>query len=397
MKTISTAYSAHLQSEVTTIATCWKATLQNGKVLGFSSHTSDIVFGGVTYQAAAGFTPSTIAGNSTLAVDNLEVVGLLDSAVITEADLQAGLWDYAAVEIFEVNYADLTMGSMKLIKGNLGEVKIGRQQFSAELRGLSQKLQQVIGQIYSPSCRADLGDAKCGINLASYTVTGTVGSVSADNRAIFDAARTEPGPPGGKAITGISIAQQAVVSCPGHTFSAGSLVILSDILGVVQVGSYDTASPVVFHPGSGATLNGRIYTLLSVGAGTFTIDVDTRLYNSDPTVGQSDPSLIYSSYISGGNATPATAAGTFDYGKITFTSGLNNGLSMEVKSSVPGQIVLQLPMPYQIAAGDTYSLSQGCNKDFVTGCKNKFNNVVNFRGEPHVPGNDVLMKQGGLN
>ncbi len=36
-------------------------------------------------------------------------------------------------------------------------------------------------------------------------------------------------------------------------------------------------------------------------------------------------------------------------------------------------------------AGDKYSILAGCNKTFPT-CKSKFNNTVNFRGEPYIPG-----------
>jgi uncharacterized phage protein (TIGR02218 family) len=81
------------------------------------------------------------------------------------------------------------------------------------------------------------------------------------------------------------------------------------------------------------------------------------------------------------------ATGTFNYGKLTWTTGSNNGVSMEVKNwDNPSQTFsLWLPMPNAIQAGDTYSVYPGCDKRFTT-CQTTFNNTVNFGGFPYVPG-----------
>jgi len=190
MKAASAALQTHLAGEVTTICTCWKATLKNGTVYGFTNHDVDLVFEGVTYQAAAGFTPSDIQSNSNLAVPGLDVEGLLSAESITEADLMAGLWDFAEVTIFLLNWADLTQGSVALARGKLGEVSLRRSRFVAELRGLAQAFSTQIGELYSPSCRASLGDTRCKVNLASYTFSGSVTSVTGRD-AFADSARTE--------------------------------------------------------------------------------------------------------------------------------------------------------------------------------------------------------------
>lgn len=83
--------------------------------------------------------------------------------------------------------------------------------------------------------------------------------------------------------------------------------------------------------------------------------------------------------------------GYFAGGKITFTSGANSGLSMEVKAFAEGQFTLVLPMPHDIAAGDDYVAVAGCDKNFATCCE-RFNNALNFRGEPHVPGMDRMLE-----
>lgn len=284
MKTgIGASLLAHYALDTTTLATCWKVTRVDAQVFGFTSAAQDLLLSGVTYAAATGFTPTNIETNAALSVDNLEVNSVLDASAVTEADLLAGVWDYATVEIFEVNWADLTMGVNQLRKGHLGEVRVGRSEFFAELRGLAQALQQEIGRLLMPACPYDLGDASCGVTLASYTVTGTL-AAAADNANFTDSARAE-------------------------------------------------------------------------------------------------------------------ATDYFTYGKITWTGGLNNGLSMEVKAFTTGGVfALQLPMPYTVAIGDTYSVSAGCNKllklddaSYGGDCKVKFNNVVNFGGFAELPGVDRMV------
>ncbi len=393
MRACSAAFKAHLAAEVQTLATCWKATLRNGTVFGFTDHTRDIVFDGQTYESSTGYTPSAIDTSAALNVDNMEVEAIMTSDAISEADLIAGLWDYAEVEVFWVNWADLTMGRMILKSGTLGEITIKKKTFVAEIRGLTQNFTNVLGEMSSPTCRVKrFGDARCKKSLAALTVTGTVDTTDPTARVIFDAARVEAGPTGGKTITGISRARYAVVSCTAHGFAQNDIITLSDIVGVVQDGATDDTG--IYQEGTHAPLNGSLVTVTSTTTNTFTIDVDTRLYNVDITLGQSEASQVYTDYISGGLAMPQGLASIYDYGMVTFTSGENNGLSMEVKAYVPGTIVLQLPMPYEIAAGDTYSLVQGCDRSFVT-CRDRHDNAVNFRGEPHLPGQDKLYQFGG--
>jgi uncharacterized phage protein (TIGR02218 family) len=124
-------------------------------------------------------------------VDNLEVDGFLASPLITDYDINRGRWDYAAIEIFEVNYADLTMGKNIVRSGTLGRVTAGRSQFKTELRGLSQAYSRRIVRLVTQECTANLGDARCKIDLAPWTVTGSVAHVE-DNRIVTVSGRTEP-------------------------------------------------------------------------------------------------------------------------------------------------------------------------------------------------------------
>jgi uncharacterized phage protein (TIGR02218 family) len=82
----------------------------------------------------------------------------------------------------------------------------------------------------------------------------------------------------------------------------------------------------------------------------------------------------------------------FSEGVLTFTSGENDGLSQKVKvyeaSSVGTSFFFSLPFPFPIGTGDTYSVIAGCRKRLEEDCRDKFDNVLNFQGEPHLPGID---------
>lgn len=83
--------------------------------------------------------------------------------------------------------------------------------------------------------------------------------------------------------------------------------------------------------------------------------------------------------------------GYFNLGKLTWTSGDNNGLISLVKNSLlaNGRISLQLRSPYDIQTSDTFTVVRGCPHTFEF-CKS-LSNQANFRGFPTIPGNDALI------
>lgn len=261
----------------TTLAWCWKVSRRDGAVFGFTSVDTALLFQGVQYEAATGITPSAIAGNADLAVRNLEAAGMLDSASITEADVVAGVWDGAAVEIFEVDYTDLAAGRTLLAVGTLGNLSTGRISFTAEIRGLAQAVQQPYGEVVQAGCRARFGDERCKFDVESLRVGFTV-----------------------------------------------------------------------------LALAGR--------RGFQTNDLDAD----------------------------------FIGGEVTWVTGLNAGLRMEIREASLTTALLVLPMPYAVAPGDTGTAIPGCLKRRDEDCLAHYNNVINFRGEPDLPGNDKVLGAGGL-
>lgn len=185
MKSLSPAFQAHLDSGTTTLCHCWRLERRDGTVFGFTDHDRDLSFSGTLFEAAAGFTASAVSSSSGLAVDNLDVVGALNSSRLEDGDLAAGLYDDAEIEIWRVNW-QAPEQRVLLRKGNLGEIQRGAQGFTAEVRGLSHRLNQPTGRLYQYACDADVGDTRCGISLAHgvFTGSGTVTAVT-DNREIM--------------------------------------------------------------------------------------------------------------------------------------------------------------------------------------------------------------------
>ena len=162
-KIITPAMRAHLDEETTRLGAIWRITRKDGAQFFFTDHDRDIVFGGEIYRAHAGFERTAIRSDAGFAVDNLDLVGVFAEGGIIEDEVRAGLFDAAEIAISFVNWQDPDgHGEIRLRRGTLGETRLTPQgYFHAELRGLSQPLAQSTLEVFSPNCRADLGDHRC--------------------------------------------------------------------------------------------------------------------------------------------------------------------------------------------------------------------------------------------
>lgn len=276
MRTVPATLKAHLAGDATTTCHAWRVTRRDGAVMGFTEHDHDLQFDDTVFLAASGFEASDWESSSGLAASAGEVAGALTSEAIAEADVAAGKYDGARVEIFLVNWAEPSQ-HLRLRVAEIGEVTRSEGFFRAELRGLAHKLDESRGRIYSRRCDARFGDSRCGKNVASadWRATGSVDEADADRM---------------------------------------------------------TVSGIADFP-----------------------------------------------------------AGFFRYGTLRFTSGTNNGvtLDMEGHRKSGGEVVIDFWLPMAVAPepGDTFEITAGCDKTFET-CRVKFDNQRNFRGFPHMPGVD---------
>jgi uncharacterized phage protein (TIGR02218 family) len=106
VKTLPAGLQAHLDGGVTTLAWCWKVTRSDATVMGFTDHDRDLVFDGVTFAAATGFTASEVGVVARARRRQPRGRRRAAAAAITEEDLAAGLYDGASVELWRVNWAD---------------------------------------------------------------------------------------------------------------------------------------------------------------------------------------------------------------------------------------------------------------------------------------------------
>lgn len=360
MRTISTAMLGYLAADVRTLSACWLITRKDGQVFGFTNMDEPIVYGGQLYKSAGGFTASAIEANSNLSVANLEAAALFDGSV-SKADIQAGVWDNAAISIFLVNPFDLSAGQVPLTAGTLGQFQVLNGKYTTELRSLAQQMQQAYGQFYSSNCRATFGDSRCNIagGLGPLTFAGTVTGVTSGYQ-FSDTSLTQTGPTVGftdsmgHTIPTTGPYQIQAVAPNGGSFVSNVSVLNAQKNALTQVGG---------SPSSGQ------YSVNSSGLYTFSSnDAGSEVF-------------INFNY----------AMGYFAYGLVKWLTGNNANASMEVRSFGAGNVTLVMPMPRPIQVGDTYTIVAGCDKQFGT-CRDRWNNIVHFRGEPYVPGPDTILR-----
>jgi uncharacterized phage protein (TIGR02218 family) len=183
MRSFDPSFAAHIESGVTTLATCWRVERADGAVLGFTDHDRPLGFDGVVYAPETGADAGALQSSADLSVDNTEIAGALTADALSTEDLSAGRYDGASVEIWRVNWADVSSRAL-LKRGVIGEVAREGERFRAEIRGLSHALDRVQGRIFQRGCDAVCGDARCGVDLtaAAYRGAGAVTAVLDDQR-----------------------------------------------------------------------------------------------------------------------------------------------------------------------------------------------------------------------
>ncbi len=216
MRNYSTAYAAHIAGSKTTLALCWRITKTNGDVVLGTDHDRSIPITvtniGVestldltgVYLAKSGITASSITSSNDMSVDNMEVKGAVSRSPdlhidISVADIEAGLLDSAQVTTFRVNWANPDDFQDVLRYGYLGEVsRTDEGEYTSEVRGLVQVLQQTIGRTCGDRCDvAEFGDGRCKLDVPALTVDGTVDSVTSRKRfsttLTLDSSAPDPG------------------------------------------------------------------------------------------------------------------------------------------------------------------------------------------------------------
>lgn len=275
------ALQAKLDEGATTLAWCWVITRRDDAVFGFTDHDAPLTVAGTACEPESGLSPGGARSEAAFSPARAAVFGALNSDRINVADLDNGVWDGARVEVYRVDWSEPDL-FFKAFTGEIGAVKRGETGFEAEVAGLSARLDRLITRVFSRTCDAELGDARCGVDL-----------------------------------------------------EAG--------------GWRDAASVTAVNSPSAVQVAG----------------VATR------------------------------PAGWFADGVLEWTSGANEGARSRIAAhriGAGGAVIELEPAPAAPSQpGDAAILTAGCDKRFST-CRIKFANGDNFRGCPHMPGNDVLLR-----
>ena len=270
---------AHLATGATTVCRAWAVVRRDGTVYGFTDHDRDLAFEGIAFLASTGLTARALQQTTGLSVDNTEALGALSDVSVSEADLLAGRFDGAEVRAWLVNWASVEDRVLQF-RGTFGEVSRAGGAFQAELRGLTESLNQPQGKAYQRTCPAILGDAACGFEL------------------------TQPG--------------------------------------------YFTERAV-------------------------DVVIDQRIFRFASFAGFDDR--------------------WFERGRMVGVTGAASGLIGVVKNDrIAGagrEIELWQSLGSDLMPGDMIRIDAGCDKRSAT-CRVKFGNFLNFRGFPHIPGEDWL-------
>jgi uncharacterized phage protein (TIGR02218 family) len=275
MRAIPEPLAAALAAGVTTLAHVWRVTRRDGALFAFTDHDRPLAFDALTCEPMAGVSPGAIEKSIGLSVDSASVSGALNSEAITESDIARGLWDGARVDLYRVDWTD-TGQRVHVFSGAIGEVRRGAQAFVAELRGLQAALNTPVGRVFSRFCDADVGDARCRVDIDA------------------------------PAFRGEGVVSEAITAA---AFRA-------------------------------------------TGLGAF-------------------------------------AQGWFARGRVLWSEGGESEVAAHTLAGDDAVIeVIDAPGP-AIAPGAAFTIFSGCDKRFDT-CRVKFANTLNFRGFPHIPGNDAI-------
>ena len=257
-----------------TVALWWRISRRDGVALGFTTHDRDLWFAGLVHRAAPGMVPSAIRRSAGFEADSAEVEGALSHDSIAGADLAAGRYDGAVVQVGMVDWQ--TLETQPLYQGTIGAISEESGRFSAQLQSRKADLARDGIPRTSPACRAAFCGPECGLSAARFTREAVLGSADA----------------------------------------AANSVTLSGLSGLAS----------------------------------------------------------------------------YEGGTLRWFDGPHAGDAMGILAVVAGTgLVLDRPLAADLQPGLRVAVREGCDHRLTT-CAARFGNVINFRGEPHLPGNDLIAR-----
>lgn len=197
MKNLSVGLKAAIAEGTTTLARLFEIITPSGNLYRFTDHNEDIFYNSAgpppaiqhRWHSSTGVSVASIVSSSTNSQSSTQVRVVYTSGFIEELDCIRGEFDGASMRVLFVDWSDLLLGHGTLFEGILGSFQNSFKGYGFfELFNKFAQLRRPLGAVYSPECRADLGDARCGVNIASLSNAFSVASVT--SRSFFTVTAT---------------------------------------------------------------------------------------------------------------------------------------------------------------------------------------------------------------
>lgn len=183
MKTVVAPYA--------TRAICLRIACKNGTTIRLTRYPYDLkMSNGQVYQAGSGYDLTAYSTTATMSPSAIDLEGVFGFAGITRDTVASGVFDNARAYLFACDFLNPVEDYEPLLASTLGKTILHDDRYVIEEMGLSDALNQSVGKTYTPQCSRTFGDTGCTINLATYTVTGTITSVTS-GALFYDSARPE--------------------------------------------------------------------------------------------------------------------------------------------------------------------------------------------------------------
>ena len=174
-----------------TAAWCVRIVCTNGTTVRLTSYPFDLTMSNATvYKTDSGYEASAFSSSSSMAPGAIDIEGIAGVAGISRDQVASGIFDGARVYVFKCNYLSPVDDYEEVSSGFFGKTTISDDRYKIEGMSLADALGQSVGKTYKALCSHKFGDARCQIDLAAVTVTGSLTHVT--GQATFrDSSRAE--------------------------------------------------------------------------------------------------------------------------------------------------------------------------------------------------------------
>lgn len=171
MKSLASGLAAAIASDTTRLAyivgiTCW-----NGFAVYVTDNDQDITLGGTIFKADKGCSVSQVRSVLGTSAQSCSVEIMLTSDGVTPALLDGGIFDDARVLVELVDWSNPSLGTIKQFLGFISQGTYkDRLTVVFDCQPLLSRNKTLASETFSSNCRADLGDARCTVDIDALKV-----------------------------------------------------------------------------------------------------------------------------------------------------------------------------------------------------------------------------------